>query len=303
MKRILIIILFYAQIAAAQTYVSFLDVAMTNTLSNSVNFAEKTTVPFFLVEGMMVVEATVNHQKGNYIIDTGAPTLVLNEKPSTKTGARARGISDGLLTDEVTIQHFYWSGIQKKNLTAFKVDISHLERVSGRRLAGIIGYDILKEVALLVDYETKTVQLSPRRAKLNRTPLAIIPFTMQAHLPVIKVKIGKRKLKLALDTASESNILDQKMLKRLDQNWITSLRKGEIQGVDQQVKEVDVVEVSATEVKNLSFEKMAYLATDLAHLRKQSDLHIDGLLGYPFFKQAKISINYAEQRIYVWSRE
>ena len=124
------------------------------------HLATSSTIPFTMLEGMMVVEATVNNQKGNFIIDTGAPTLVLNERPVSKEQVAGRGISEGLVTAEVTVKAFNWSGINKTNVAAFKVDISHLERVSGKELAGIIGYDILKEVELLVDYAAQTVQLS-----------------------------------------------------------------------------------------------------------------------------------------------
>lgn len=304
MKRFIILFLCLAQIAAAQNFVSFIDVDRIATKTKPTNLVNSTVVPFTMLEGMMVVEATINNQKGNFIIDTGAPTLVINERTSAKGKVAGRGISESLVTDEVNIREFYWSGINKKNITAFKVDISHLERVSGKSLAGIIGYDILKEVELLVDYASKTVQLSPVKAKLSisKTPIAVIPFTMQAHLPVIKVKIGKKKLRLALDTASESNILDSKILKKINAYLLSNQRVGEIQGVDQKVKKVSVADIALTNVKNLSFEDMSYLFTDLSPLKAESGLYIDGLLGYPFFKQAKMSINYKEQKIYVWGR-
>lgn len=231
-------------------------------------------------------------------------TLVLNERPISKGQKEGRGISEGLVAYEVTVKEFNWSGINKKNVDAFKVDISHLEKVSGKDLAGIIGYDILKEVELLVDYTAQTVKLSPLKAEKSniQKPIAVIPFTMQAHLPVIKVKIGKKKLRLALDPASESNILDSKIFGKINTDLISNQQVGEIQGVDQQIKQVQVATIAQTNVKDLPFEAMPYLFTDLSHLKSESGLYIDGLLGYPFFKQGRMSINYKEQKIYVWAK-
>jgi len=305
MKRLIILCLFITQIAAAQSFTSFLDVTANISKAKETHLsANNTLIPFTILEGMMVVEARVNQQKGNFIIDTGAPTLVLNEIPTTTSNMAGKGISEGLMTDEVVVQEFNWSGIQKKNIDAFKVDISHLEAVSGKAIAGIIGYEILKEVELLVDYQARTVQLRPLKKKgpSLKKPIAIIPFTMQAHLPVIKVKIGKKKLKLALDTASESNILDQKVWAKIDPTLLSNPQVGEIQGVDQQIKTVQVATVQQTNVKNLPFSTMDYLFTDLSHL-KSSNLYIDGLLGYPFFKQGKMSINYQEQKVYIWEMD
>lgn len=302
--RYLIFFLFIAQLATAQNFVSFLDVNKSITKADKLDFAKSKTVSFTMLEGMMVVEATVNQQLGNFIIDTGAPTLVLNERPTTEGRIEGRGISDHLITDEIKVREFNWSGISKRNIAAFKVDISHLENVSGKKIAGIIGYDILKEVELLVDYQAQTIQLSPVYSELKKVkqPIAIIPFTMQAHLPVIKVKIGKKKLRLALDTASETNILDEGIYKKINQQLVSNNRVGEIQGVDQQVKSVQMVNIEQTDVRDLAFKNMPYLFTDLSHLKSESGLYIDGLLGYPFFKQGKMSINYTTRKIYVWER-
>ena len=301
MKRLLILFLFITQVADAQEHVAFFDVATNYEESDESPYLNSTIVPFKIIEGMMLVEASRNNQVGNYIIDTGAPTLVINEEPTQST-IQGRGISQGLLTAEVEVATFDWSGIHKEKLSAFKVDISHLEAVSGEAIAGIIGYDILKEVELLMDYTNKSVQLSSVKAKdlYQRTPIAVIPFVMQGHLPVIKVKIGKKKLRLALDTASESNILDASILKKIPSNRLTNTIEGELQGVDQKIKKVQISTISETTVKGLPFTNMKYLFTDLSHLKKESGIYIDGLLGYPFFKQGKMSINYKERKIYVW---
>lgn len=302
--RFIILLLLIPNIVQAQNFVSFLDVTdvPTNKVKNA-DFATTSIVPFTVMEGMMIVEATVNNEKGNFIIDTGAPTLVLNERPTATQQTSGRGISNGLVADEVNVQEFSWSGINKKNIAAFKVDISHLEKVSDQSLAGIIGYDILKEVELLVDYQAQTLLLSPVKSKSKfNEPIAVIPFTMQAHLPVIKVKIGKKKLRLALDTASESNILDSKIFDKINAELISNQQVGEIQGVDQQIKRVKVADIATTQVRDLPFRDMPYLFTDLSHLKSESGLNIDGLLGYPFFKQGKMSINYKEQKIYVWAK-
>ena len=209
MKRLLILFLIITQIAEAQEHVAFLDVATSYDEADGSPYFNSTIVPFKMIEGMMLVEATMNNQLGNYIIDTGAPTLIVNGQPTQST-TQGRGISQGLVTSEMKVQAFEWSGIEKENLFAFQVDISHLEAVSGEAIAGIIGYDILKEVELLVDYSTQSIQLSSANGNkgYQQKPIATIPFVMQGHLPVIKVKIGNKKLRLALDTASESNILD-----------------------------------------------------------------------------------------------
>ena len=307
MKRLLFYILFISQLVHAQEYVAFVDVnSSTSRISEIASPPNASSlIPFTMVEGMMLVEAEIDNQKGNFIIDTGAPTLVLNENPTDHTVSKGRGISDGLNAAEVIVKDFSWATIQKRNLNAFKVDISHLALVAGKPIAGIIGYDILKEVELFVNYETKTVQLGAvsKTTAPAKSPIAVIPFTMQGHLPVIKVKIGKKKIKLALDTASESNILDSKYLKKMNTALLVNRTKGEMQGVDQQIKEVAIATISGTSIQEIALGDMKYLFTNLNHLKSESNLYIDGLLGFPFFKQGKMSINYKEKKLYIWSLE
>ena len=45
---------------------------------------------------------------------------------------------------------------------------------------------------------------------------------------------------------------------------------------------------------------MKYLFIDLSHLASDSGMHLDGLLGYPFFSKARMSINYKLRKIYIW---
>ena len=290
-----------ASVLPAQTFVSFLELNRKAEAAVSERPLDEAEVQFYLREGMMVVEATVNQQTGHFIIDTGAPTLVLNQRPTSDQITTGRGISQSLAAEPIEVEQFHWSGLSKSNFTAYRLDISHLESSFGQPLAGIIGYDILKEVTITVDHDRRTLRLRPLRKapKAKERPLVTIPFTMQGHLPVIRVKIGKRRLNLALDTASESNILSKKAARRLDRSFMSNWRSGEMQGIDQLTQLVSVADVNQTRLRKLSLETMPYWFLDLTHLEKNG-LHIDGLLGYPFFRQHRVSINYREQKIYIY---
>ena len=253
MKQLLFIILTFPFLLSAQEYVAFFDAAtgIEKTIENKP--INRSIVPFSIKEGMILVDAYVNQTKGKYIIDTGAPTLVLNQQPSNSPTV-GRGISQDLKTTQITVDQFNWSNIQKTAVAAFQVDISHLEAISDTPIAGIIGYDILREVELSVNYQTNTVRINPLKdaAKNPSKAVAIIPFKMQGHLPVIKVKVGNKKLRLALDTGSESNILDSRFLEKINTAQLGNVRQGELQGVDQQIKEVNIASIQETAIQDIN---------------------------------------------------
>lgn len=290
-------------ISFAQRNIAFLDADVTHTaIVKNKNFTPHST-NFQIIEGMMLVQAVTNNKIGNFIIDTGSPVLVINSQSDKGFKVKAKGISNTLESREILINQFSWSGIQKKGITAYTLDISHLEAASGKKIAGIIGFDILKDYEMVIDYPNQKLELLPikkRKKKQTGSPIATIPFDMQAHLPVIKIKIGDKKMRLALDTGSEVNVLHDGLRNKISDDLITTSFKEEIQGVDKIIKVVEAVRIQSTEIKKLPFDNMKYVFTDLSHLKTESNLYIDGILGYPLLKNGKFSINYREQKLYVW---
>ncbi len=298
----ILLLLSISQINFGQSHIAFVDAnaEAEKTASNGDFLAYSSA--FKVVEGMIMVRASSNNQIGNYIVDTGAPLLIINDKSDRGFKVAARGITQSLEIREIQLQQFQWSGIKKQNISALALDISHLEVASGEKIAGIIGFKILKEYELVIDYPNQLLELLPlkKSKRMAASPLAAIPFNMQAHLPTVKAQIGKKKMWLALDTGSEVNVLDVNMRNRISEAFIERSAKEEIQGMDKEIKVVEAVSINTTNIKKMPFNSMKYIFTDLSHLKQASNLYIDGLLGYPFLKKGKFSINYKDKKIYIW---
>lgn len=256
---------------------------------------------FRLAEGLMVVKAAVNQKVGNYIVDTGSPVLVLNTTPSRGATIQAMGISDKVEVKAIQVQQFNWTGIQRQDVDAFALDMSHLEMATTIDIAGIIGYDVLKDYQVFLDYSNRKIELlSFDKEKTNMLPPAVvIPFKLHGHLPIVKIRIGNKKLRLAIDTGSEVNILHDEYEEAIISNLNSAKFEEEIQGVDQKIKLVDATIVEQTKIRNASIRDMKYIFTDLSHLQA-NHLDIDGILGYPFLRSGKLLINYKKRKIYIF---
>jgi hypothetical protein len=68
--------------------------------------------------------------------------------------------------------------------------------------------------------------------------------------------------------------------------------------LDQQVKKVAPAIITSTQVGGIDFENMKYLYTLLSKKCAGFDIKIDGLLGAPFFRKGKFSINYYKKKLY-----
>lgn len=260
-------------------------------------------VPFQLADGKIFVNARLEGKPKTFMLDTGAPGLILNGKKSNKEKNVSAEFSALTASSETVVSRFEWAGMRRGNTNALVVNISHLEAAAGMELAGLIGYDLLKNAEVLFDYQNKQLVLSRDRKSVwhkDRKPQAVFNLEMIDHLPVLKVKIGDQTAYLGLDCGAESNLLDESFLKFLPKSMLSKVKKEKLVGMNRQ----EVVSVSArisdTRIQKESFQNMKYLFTDLSGVKGDMDFALDGLLGFPFFESAVISINYKKQKLYVW---
>jgi len=260
-------------------------------------------VPFEWQDGKILVSASIEGVRRTFMLDTGAPSLVLNEQIEEKTKSSARGISGEVQITQKTVQSFEWAGIQTKKLEALVLNMEHLEIAAKTKLAGLIGYDVLKNAEVLFDYERRLILLSKTHKSSwhkGHKPRATIDFIMEDHLPVLKVKIDKKTLYLGLDSGAECNILDEKVFNKIPKSLISKNKQEKLIGLDRKEKSVNVAWISDTQIKKETFSDMKYLFTDLSALQNEGEIQLDGLLGAPFFQSATFSINYRKQKLYIW---
>ncbi|MCB9275327.1 MAG: aspartyl protease family protein [Lewinellaceae bacterium] len=261
-----------------------------------------TKVPFELVDGLIFVKAEVEGQWGNFILDTGAPSLIINGENMKGGTEEWQGITDDIKPHAITVNQFSWAGIEKKGIEAIGLDISHLEEAYQRKVLGIIGYQIFSDREILVNPQTKQIIiLDGKKNYLNRItqPISTIPFTIEGHLPVISAKAGSRTFRFGFDSGCTSNLLDQKVLDQLSGGAYEIVGHKQLQGFAEEPREVQVISTSAITFENLPIQNTTYLVTGLSHL-EESGIHIDGFLGYPFFKGLAFSINYASNQLSIW---
>lgn len=291
---------FYA--ASSQSSIAYLRSGLSTDRLHKLPAGTDLRIPFDLVRGMIVMQAQMDQQTGRFILDTGAPLMVVNDEPQ-EVSRTAASFHQEIQVGETRINSFNWAGTEEKSLEALVLDISHLESAFGRSLQGMIGYNALKRYEVFFDYENQFVlRCDPRKNSLHRNsdPLYSIPFQLYDHLPVIIVQVGNRKLRLGLDTGACANLIDKKVLESLSEELFSVLPDEEVQGLDQSVKQVKAVEFKTVEVKDLAMSDVKFLTTELPELHTEDGTTLDGLVGYAFLSRMKFSINYPKGRIFVW---
>jgi hypothetical protein len=262
---------------------------------------EESSASFDLRGGLIFVNAVVDGKQGRYVIDTGAPGLVLNQAPQEGGDWSGNGVTGCVGVEETMVEQFVLGNARFAHLNAYKVDLAYLEQSLGCEIDGLIGYEVLREMELVLDYPNRTITLLPLRKSdpYQDEREGFLDFFLINHIPVVSGKLGKKDILLGVDTGAGANVLRLALGRSFE---ASASGKNRVRGTDSQVKMSSVVK-APVDIEGYE-EEMAqeYLLMDLSHLQSDLDRPIDGLLGFPFLQDGKWSIHYGQQRIYFWKK-
>ena len=283
----------------AQPPIAALHLGPSGNSDKWIDLIEESSAFFDLKGGLILVEASLNGTSGHFIIDTGAPGLVLNEKPASAGDWAGSGVTGCVAVEETVVERFTLGSARFNMVRAYKVDLSYLEESLQCNFLGLIGYEILREMEIILDYPNRRITLLPLRAAELDTGQRVgyLDFFLVNHIPVISAQLGKRDIYLGLDTGAGANVLRSALGKSYQD---PARNKGKVRGTDQQVQISTSVHAPVVIDGLGQANAQDYLLMDLSHLFSDLDRPLDGLLGFPFLAGGKWSIHYGNERIYVW---
>ncbi len=272
-----------------------------------------TRIPFKLVDHLIVVEAELQDNKGNFIIDTGSEALILNsvhfENHYTfqKKEINASGVNQTLdYSFEKKIDEFNLNGFRLTNKVSDVINLSHIEQTKKIKLLGIIGYSILKDYEIFVDLHLNQLTLTkvdkqgnPLNDKVYLEKIIdSLDFKLKNHTIVVDGFINNQKVKLGIDTAAEFNQVNKSINKKALQ-YFTPKKRLKLHGASG--KNIRVLAGKLHRVKlndNIYFGPMYTVITNLNHMNEAFGVQLDGILGYEFFAQKRTIINYKKEKLY-----
>lgn len=266
-------------------------------------------VPFEWAGKLIAVEVLLNGIPQKFILDSGAPKVILNashlEKPKhSQSYSSAKGVSGNIQgVDITTVETLDFSGLQLQNEKVLSMDLAHLEEELDYEFYGSIGYELIQEYDLLIDYSNQRLTLIPadrfdsyQKEHLSHQRLTTIPFELSKHLPIVAVEINGHALRLAIDTGAESNLLDD--------HWFpvfkSSLREQkteELTGANQQKTKVPNGTIRGMTIGPKKFKNLNTSFSDISHLTEGYQVTLDGILGYPVLSQQKTLISFQRKEL------
>jgi len=138
----------------------------------------------------------------------------------------------------------------------------------------------------------------------NDAKKASIPFIESNHLVIIPVNLNGANLNFLLDTGVENTVLFS--LDETDSINFDNIEKIKIKGLGSG-EAIDALKSSKNKliIKNyVDLEHEVYIILDESiNFSSQLGIPVHGIIGYTFFKENLVEINYAKKRVYVYPHD
>lgn len=270
-----------------------------------------TRIPFKVIDNLIIIEAELLNQKGNFIIDTGSETLILNaahfNSSTTSKSRSTSGVLDVIDNPlEKRLSEFTINDLVLKGKNSDVINLSHIEKSKKIHLLGIIGYNILKDYEVFIDMFLNQITLSRVNAKGERldarrfleTIVDTVDFKLKKHTIVLETYVNEQKFRFGLDSGAEYNQINKRTSKKILKYFKPSRR---LMLVGASGRKIEVLAGKLYRVKlsdNIYFAPMETILTNMSQMNEAFGTSLDGILGYEFFRQQRTIINYKKEKLY-----
>jgi hypothetical protein len=282
-------------------------------------FGDFTTliVPIKRAGNLIIVEAQVDSVEGNFVMDTGAPYLVLNAtyfRDAPKyDDQQSEGINGEAANSFTTVVHnFSILDLHYSRLTADVTDLSAIENGRGMKILGLLGTRLFAKFAVTIDLIHNLLYIQkvdadgniPQDEQLFHQPFLTTTFKYTNDIIFLKGSANDKSMWFVFDTGAETNLLDYNRSKRILPS-MQVINRSKLTGIGGSTFEVLYARFDKLMVGNQQFTRDRVLITDLEKMGKAYDHSIDGILGYDFFSRGVFTINFVKKdfEMYIYTNQ
>jgi hypothetical protein len=265
------------------------------------------TIPIKRAGNLIIVEAQIDTLEGNFVLDTGAPYLVLNAtyfRDLPKISERDCGGINGHSTSFTTVVHNFSLGfdLHYDKLTADVTDLSAIENSRKIKILGLLGTRMFSKLAITVDLFKNVLyihklgkdgEINPGELPYQKASLTT-PFKLLNDVIFLKAEINGKSNWFAFDSGAESNLLDyhvsDKILKVMQ-----VINKSKLTGVGETTFEVIYARFDKLTIGGYDFPNNRIVISNLEAIGRVYDYTVDGILGYDFYSRGIFTINFVKK--------
>ncbi len=274
-------------------------------------------IPFSRAGNLIIIKAKADKLEGNFILDTGAPGLILNmtyfrDYPVTESpsGEQSGGITGSVLDyGKTQVSQLSFGPLKYGRVNADRISLGHIENSKGIKILGLLGVQLFKRFEMIIDYDASRIYLhliDKKEAKTyqsrqldDTTAYDVLPIDLLDNKIVTYGKMGNKKLTFLVDTGAESNVLDSRLSENVLSNVVIT-RRIQLNGAGREKTDALYGDMSNLKMGNRDIANMPVLVTNMAKMCFSYDRCLDGMLGFDFLSMHKIGFNFVKRKMYLW---
>ncbi|MEZ5013802.1 MAG: aspartyl protease family protein [Chitinophagales bacterium] len=270
------------------------------------------TIPLKRVQNLFLIEARIDSMEGNFILDTGAPYLVLNKtyfrNGRLQDGVFAYGVSGGgNKVMQTTVDSLQIGALTFTGVSADIVNLGHIEDARGVKILGLLGASLFSELELVIDARQSVLYIYKLDKEGNRIwngdtlpgPKLSLNLEQVHDILFLEAESGKKKLRFCFDTGAEVNLLSNSVSNKVLEHFVLN-GTGALTGTGSNTVGTLRGTLSTLEIQDHTFRDMPFLLTNLSNLQLAYDVLFDGVLGYSLLSEGIVVLNIKKKKLDVY---
>lgn len=273
-------------------------------------------IPFTKAGNLIVIKAKADTTEGNFILDTGAPYLILNityfrhypaSSASDEEQTSITGTGSAAL--KTTVNKFSLGTLNYHKADAHLISLGHIENSKGLKILGLIGMQLFKQCEMIIDHERSVIHLRHIKRKEATTykhemlkdasTYRTIPIDIMDDRIVARTEMAGKKLRFIIDCGAESTVLDSRLPDKIFEG-VDITGRVLLTGTGNNKVEALTGELKNMKIGDQDFNAMPVLITNLEKTCFSYNGCIDGILGFDFLSAKKIGFNFVNRKMYIW---
>ncbi|GAC1539308.1 MAG: hypothetical protein NVS3B16_00060 [Vulcanimicrobiaceae bacterium] len=287
------------------------DVAIASSRGTFVEFpagSHRAQLPVREERGKFYVRVTIGNRGLDFMLDTGASAITMDERVARELGLRVYGRSSNAVnagrikTGRVLVPSVAVGALHMHDVTML-ITPSLDEGTGTVRAVGLLGFDFIGALALELDYQHATVTAFEADAFVAPTTPHTVPLDIRlaTQTPMTDVTInGALGERFVIDTGASASLLIFDYFRRLHRGALVDLGGGAFRdrhfggaggAFETQPFQLASVRLGAAEFRDF----LAFAVRSKAAYASE----IDGFFGTEFLQLFNVYLDYANSRIYL----
>ena len=244
-------------------------------------------INFELVNGLILVKGKINEEEAYLLIDTGASKTVINSEHFSslerleieeKAIIFNQGIKD-VIAYQTKVDLIEIENLVIKDYLVRILDLSYFSNFfEEHKIIGVLGLDVLRNYAILIDYEKKELIFNPKEGLENQE---IIDLLLEPELlSAIKVTINDYSFNVIIDTGANACLISSKIKEEAKLNY-------------------EVNEPFLLDKLNIGFKEYNDLVTVISNTDIFEYEDVYGLIGFEVLEKQRIIIDFINEKLYL----